>query len=146
MARAVGVQVFTSFPGLEAIERTAKKRAITLKAVKAGAKLVQRGAKGSVSRRSGALKQSLGIKSQKGTRGKTLALAIIGARAKVVKVFKGKTIKPAKYAHLVEKGTKHSRARPFLRPALDSQRAAISRVMLETLAVEIQKALAGAKK
>lgn len=146
MARAVGVQVFTSFPGLDAIERTAKKRAITLKAVKAGAKLVQHAAKSSVARRSGALKQSLGIKSQKGTRGKTLALAVIGARAKVVKQYKGKTIKPAKYSHLVEKGTKFARARPFLRPALDSQRAAISRVMLDTLAAEIAKALAKGKK
>jgi HK97 gp10 family phage protein len=170
MAGAVGVQVFTNLPGLEAIERTAKKRAITLKAVKAGAKLVQVGAKARVPKRkgSGALKQSLGIKSQKGTRGKTLALAVIGARSKVVKVFKGKTIKPAKYSHLVEKGTRaHSltrkkrltdkvkvrgtvakdrgqhpgaRPKPFLKPSLDTQRQAIGAVMLRVLGEEISKA------
>jgi HK97 gp10 family phage protein len=173
MAKALGVQVFTSFPGLEAIERTAKKRAITQKAVKAGAKLVQRSAKSRAPRRkrSGALKQSLGIKAQKGSRGKTLAFAIIGARAKVVKMFKGKRTVPAYYAHLVEKGTKpHSllsrkrsagkklldfvtrkrrrhpgaKAQPFLRPALDSQRSAVSREMLDTLADEIARVLAKA--
>jgi len=32
-------------------------------------------------------------------------------------------IKPAKYAHLLEFGTKHARARPFMRPALQQSRA-----------------------
>ncbi|HEY1191937.1 MAG TPA: HK97-gp10 family putative phage morphogenesis protein [Gemmata sp.] len=142
MPRAIGVQVFTSFPGLEAIQRTAKKRAVTLKAVKAGAKLVQQRAKPNAPKRSGALRQSIGIKSQKGSRGKTLALAVIGARSKVTKQVRGKTVRPAKYAHLVEKGTKRSAAKPFLKPALDSQRTQISRAMLGALAAEIAKVMA----
>lgn len=142
MPKAIGVQVFTSFPGLDAIERTAKKRAVTLKAVKAGAKLVQQRAKANAARRSGALRQSIGTKAVKGSRGKTLALAIVGARAKVVRQYKGRAVKPSKYAHLVERGTVRSAARPFLKPALDSQKTQISRAMLDTLAAEIAKALA----
>lgn len=100
--------------GLDAIESLAKQRAITLKAIKAGAKLVQAGAKARAPKRkgSGALKQSLGVKAVKGKRGKTLALAVIGARKKVSKMVKPprgtKLIKavPAFYAHLVEDGTK----------------------------------------
>lgn len=141
MGRAVGVQVFTSFPGLDAIERTARKRAVTLKAVKAGAKLVQQRAKPSAPKRTGALRQSIGIKSQKGSRGKTLALAVIGARSKVAKTLRGKTVRPAKYAHLVERGTRRSRANPFLKPALDSQKVQISRAILDALAAEIQRVL-----
>lgn len=147
MARSVGVQVFTEFPGLEQIERTAKKRAVTLKAVKAGAKLVQSGAKSRVPKRkkSGALKQSLGIKSQKGTRGKTLAFAVVGARSKVVKLYKGKTIKPSKYSHLVERGTRTAKPKPFLKPSLDTQKQAISAAMLRVLSAEILKVTSAKK-
>ncbi|AMV23419.1 hypothetical protein VT84_03350 [Gemmata sp. SH-PL17] len=170
MARPIRAQVFTSFPGLQAIERTAKKRQITMKAVKAGAKPVQQSAKVRAPRRkkSGALKQSLGVKAKKGTRGQTLAFAVIGARRKVEKVYKGKKTIPAYYAHLVEKGTKpHSlrsrkrslfqkvrdyltkkrrwhpgaKAQPFLGPALDSQRNEVSKIMLETLGAEIRRVL-----
>lgn len=137
--------MFTSFPGLEAIERTARKRAIVLKAVKAGAKIVQRRAKPATPKRSGALRQSIGIKTQKGSRGKTLAFAVIGARAKVSKVYRGKTVRPAKYAHLVERGTKRTAARPFLKPALDSQKSQISRAILDTLAAEIARVLSKQK-
>ena len=168
MARALGVRVITDLPGLDAIEKTAKKRGVTLKAVKAGAKLVQTGAKSRVVRRSGALKQALGIKPKKGTRGKTLAYAVVGARTKVVKVYKGKKTVPAYYAHLVEKGTKpHSllrkaalgklaraaairagfgrrhpgaKSQPFLKPALDTQQEAIGAAILRVLQAEILKA------
>lgn len=144
MARAkpIGVQVFSNFPGLDAIAKLAKQRAITLKAVKAGAKIVQRAAKANAPRRSGALKQSIGIKAAKGTRGKTLAFVVIGARAKVEKVFRGRKVKPSKYSHLVEKGHKGVAARPFLKPALDSSRGAAERAMLDAMAEEISKALA----
>lgn len=91
--------------------KPAKARQITLKAVRAGAKLVQATAKQNAPRKSGVLKQSMGIKAIKGNRGKTLAMAIIGARKSVSKMVKrGRGNKlfravPAFYAHLVEKGT-----------------------------------------
>lgn len=153
MPKAIAVHVFTEWGGLDAIERTAKRRAIAMKSVKAGAKLVQQAAKVRAPKRkkSGALRQSLGIKSEKGKRGKTLAFAVVGARSKVVKTYKGKTIKPAKYAHLVEKGTqahdvagkRHpgAKAKPFLKPALDSEKLAAGRVMVQVLGAEVMKAL-----
>lgn len=99
--------------GLARLASPAKQRAITLKAVKAGAKVIPGAAKSLAPRRSGALKQSLGIKAVRGTKGKTSALAVIGARKKVVKEIqrskksasKTKAV-PAFYAHLVEKGTR----------------------------------------
>lgn len=99
----------------------AKQRGVTMKGVKAGAKIVQKAAKKAAPRRkkvrgfaldtgSGALRQSLGFKAAKGRRGKTLAYAVIGARKKVRKTVRvgGRTIiaVPAFYAHLVEKGTR----------------------------------------
>lgn len=178
MAKAIAVEVFTSLPGLDAIEKTARKRAVTLKAVKVGAKIVQQAAKTKAPKRkrSGALRQSIGIKAVKGTKGKTLALAVVGARSKVEKTFKGRKIKPSKYAHLVEKGTKpHSllkrskskigkvaravavaagagkrhpgaKPKPFLRPALDQNKDAAGRAMLDALGAEIKRVIAGAPK
>lgn len=139
MGKTIGVQTFTNFPGLDAIEKTAKRRALTLKAVKAGAKLIQSAAKSNAPRRSGALKQSIGIKAGKGTRGKTLAFAVIGSRAKVEKSWRGKKVKPSKYARLVEQGTRTAAAKPFLGPALDTNRSAAGAVMLQVLAVEIRR-------
>lgn len=61
--------------------------------------------------------------------GRRATVAIVGASTRYQRT-KGKfsrgaragqprRIIPAKYAHLVEKGTRHAGARPFLRPALD---------------------------
>jgi HK97 gp10 family phage protein len=163
------VQVFTNFAGLDAIVKTAKKRTITQKAVKAGAKPVAAAAKAGARRESGALKQSIGIKAGKGKKGLTLAFAVIGARTKTEKVFKGRKRKPSHYAHLVEKGTKpHSlgkrarkgalhaakvklgigrkhpgaKAHPFLKPALDRNREAAGKIIMEVMGTEIAKELA----
>ena len=100
--------------GLAALSSLAKQRAATLKAVRAGAKIVQQAAKARAPRRKGkgggGLRQSIGIKAVKGSRGKSLALAVIGARKKVVRMIpRGKKMvksAPAFYAHLVESGTR----------------------------------------
>lgn len=127
---AVASQTLLDLSGIDAVVSAAKTRAMALKAVKAGAKLIQAAAKARAPRRprSGALKQSIGIKPQKGTRGKTAAYAVVGARKGVVKQVPvarrpGRrkkvggtrvpggarhTIKavPFYYSHLVEKGTR----------------------------------------
>lgn len=158
---ALAAEVFTEWAGLERVERTAKKRQITKKAVKAGAKLVQQAAKARAPRRkgSGALRRSLGIKAEKGRGGKTLAYAVVGARRKVATRYKGRATVPANYAHLVERGTRPhaipvgaggaarrhpgAKPKPFLRPALQGQRAAAYAIMLKTMAAEVAKVLAG---
>ena len=46
---------------------------------------------------------------------------------------------PVKYAHLVELGTKHSPAQPFLRSALDEQRAAALAILATKIRAGIEK-------
>jgi HK97 gp10 family phage protein len=98
--------------GLKKLDKATQQRRVTLAAVKDGAKVVQKSAKGSAPRSSGALKQSLGIKGQKGRKGKTIAFAVVGPRTKVRKLVKRRGSRrpvlavPAYYAHLVEQGTR----------------------------------------
>jgi HK97 gp10 family phage protein len=175
---SIRVVVEADTSGIAALSSAAKQRAVTLKAVKAGARIVQSSAKANAPRRKGkgggGLKVSLGVKAVKGSRGKTLALAVIGPRKKVVRqIPRGrKTVKsvPAFYAHLVEKGTaphdtargakrkkaagpgKHpgTKAQPFLAPAYESNKAAVGAAVEKELAAgierEIQKAAAKLKK
>lgn len=101
--------------GFEILKTASRQRAATMKAVKAAAKIVQPAAKSRAPRRKakggGGLRQSIGIKAEKGRRGKSLAVAVIGARKKVMKMVRPprgrKLVKsvPAYYAHLVERGT-----------------------------------------
>ena len=75
----------------------------------------------------GNMGKSIGIKVKTY---KSSVVAVVGPRTKYQKangVFKKgkkkgepKIIRPSKIAHLVEKGTKRSKARPFLKPAYDS--------------------------
>ena len=143
---------------LKALAKDSQKRAVTLKGVRAAAKVVQSAVKARAPKRdrSGALKQSIGQKSAKGKKGKTLAYAVIGARKKVAKMVpvgrSGRKVKavPSKYAHLVEKGTKPhgnhpgSAPKPFLRPGFESVKKQAGEAALRVMADEIQKSLAKA--
>lgn len=100
--------------GLDGLKKASQQRAVTLKGIKAAAKLVQQAAKAGAPKRkgSGTLRRSIGTLAKKGSKGKTLAFAVIGPRQKVrkegVKTPYGGTVTavPAYYAHLVEKGTR----------------------------------------
>lgn len=167
----VRVKIEADVSGIAALASAAKERAVTLKAVKAGAKIVAAAAKANAPRRKGkgggGLKQSIGVKAVKGTRGKTLALAVIGPRKKVVRdIPRGKkTVRsvPAFYAHLVEKGTApHSttkgakrkkagpgrhpgtKPKPFLAPAFETNKAAVAAAVEKELAAGVEKELAKA--
>jgi len=73
----------------------------------------------------GALKKGLAVSvSVKAVEGK----ADIGVR-------RGKAGQPARRAHLVEFGTRHSRAQPFLRPALETK----AKVATERFGVSIKR-------
>ena len=108
--------------------------------LRAGAKPITKAAKGrapvGTGRHSGLLKKSIGARVKK-VRGITSAR--IGPRTKmavslgtkIARKTKGNRVAgqpyeamkdPNKYAHLVEFGTSHSAAKPFIRPALDSSR------------------------
>jgi HK97 gp10 family phage protein len=104
---------------------------ILRKAVNEAARTVRTAVKGNAQAvgRYGYLAKSIGIKVKIY---KDIAVAVVGPRTKYQKnkgVYKKgkkkgqpKLIKPSKYAHFLEKGTKRSRAKPFLKPALDSSK------------------------
>lgn len=138
MAKAVKVKL----DGLTALLRELKhvdakvaKKAVR-KATLAGAKIINKGAKRRARRRTGALARSIGQKV-KVYRPSGTAVAIVGPRkgSKVVVNVNGKPIPidPVKYAHLVEYGTQHSRAFPFLRETLVQEKQAIETAIAEVI-------------
>lgn len=52
---------------------------------------------------------------------------------------------PRRYAHLVELGTRHSPAYPFMRPAMDTNKDAILKAVTEKTRTELAKELAKVK-
>ena len=96
--------------------------------LRSGGKIIENAAKSKVPVRDGLLKRSIGtnVKTHKGQ-----TTARVGPRTG----FKGKSLgmktnkngvrserfsDPNRYSHLVEFGTSHSAAKPFIRPAIDS--------------------------
>jgi len=152
-----GVAVDTS--GIREVAKLSQQRTATLKAVKAGGKLVVAAAKARAPRRAGrgggGLRQALGMKSVKGTRGKTLAYVVVGPRKKVEKQVpvgkSGRTRKhvPAYIAHIVEGGAKShglnggrhpgAAAKPFLGPAFDATKTSAMEESQRVLVGETQK-------
>lgn len=150
-----GVRVDTA--GLRELKNGTQQRNATLKAVKAGGKVVQADAKARAPRRAGrgggGLKQSMGVKGVKGTKGKTLAYAVIGPRKKVVRQVptgkSGRTRKhvPAFVAHIVEGGAKPhrlnggmhpgARKQPFIRPGYEATKGRAADATEKVLATEV---------
>lgn len=110
--------------------------------LRAGAKPIEKAAKAKAPSRTGLLKKSIGNRVKKGKDGITTAR--IGPRTG----FKGKSLgkrknkqgvmterfaDPNKYSHLVEFGTSHSPAKPFIRPAIDSASGEVVEAMAQGL-------------
>jgi len=77
--------------------------------------------------RSGALRRAIAKKAG-GRRGRSKAWGKVYVKSKRQE-WNGKTINPAKYAHLVEFGTTHSRANPFLRRAMSTRKAQVNSIL-----------------
>ena len=88
-------------------------------AIRKGLRVILKTAKKKVPEKTGTLKKSFGV----GFKKKTM-IGRVGVRQKSAVVINGKNVDPAKYAHLVEFGTKTAPAHPFLRPALEESREA----------------------
>ena len=150
----VGTRAVVDTSGIRDLVTAAQFRSITLKAVRAGVKVLLPVAKAGAPRRpgSGALKQSQGTKAVKGRKGRTGSYAVQGAKAKTQKIVKGKIVKPGKYDHLVQGGTKphmvgkkkHPGARPnpYRKRAYETVKGTIGDVMTGVMAVEVQKEIA----
>ena len=107
-------------------------RGVLRSALRASARPVVKDAKARVPVRTGALKKAIGVAVTVKT---TEATASVGIR-------RGKRGGPATYAHLPELGTKHSPAKPFLRPALDSKKNAVVNTLAGALKKQIDKVTA----
>jgi HK97 gp10 family phage protein len=113
---------------LEGLKQTLVSK-ILRKATSQAAKTVKDAVKGNaqIVKRYGFLSKAIGVKVKVY---KDTAVAVVGPRSKWTKT-KGvytrgkkkgepKVFRPSYYAHLVEKGSKRSKARPFLTPALEN--------------------------
>ena len=105
-------------------------------AIRKGLRVILKTAKKKVPEKTGTLKKSLGV----GFKKKTM-IGRVGVKQKSAVVINGKNVDPAKYAHLVEFGTKTAPAHPFLRPALVAKRDKA----LAVIAVEAKKKFAEIK-
>lgn len=155
----IGMRVAVDISGITGLVSEAKQRNITLKAVRAGIKILQPIAKANAPRRkgSGALRQSQGTKAAKGKRGQTVAYAVQGAKTKFQKMVKlpgyrqPVKVVPAFYDHLVQGGTKPhklrggqhpgAKANPYRRRAYESVKSQIGAKMNEVMGIEVQKAI-----
>lgn len=93
------------------------------RALRAAAKPIIKDAKRRVPKRTGELRRSICGVVQKRADQNGQRVVLIGFRPPT-----------SRRAHLVEFGTSHSAAKPFMRPALDSQHAEALKVLQETLA------------
>lgn len=114
-----------------------------------GGRVIQREAKSRVARKSGLLRKSINVKGMVFKSG--TAHAIIGikrsvrGKPKTVIGRNGKSRKvtptPANYAHLVEYGTAHSAAAPFMRPAVDATKNTVFAGMVKGLDKALSRAV-----
>lgn len=75
---------------------------------------------------------------------KKLAGGLIESKTKysLKRIEKGKgddVVSPRRYAHLVELGTKRTRAKPFLRPAAEGKKAEVVRAASDSIAKSVKK-------
>jgi len=135
-------------------------RAAETVALRNGGKIILKSAKAHAksSEDTGLLIKSLGVTVRKGKSGKERGIytARIGPRTgfgKTIGVRKsgkdaGKPIRqdPVKYAHLVERGTSQSGAKPFIRPAVDAAGSDVVSAMAAGYEKGLTRAIAKAKR
>lgn len=112
---------------------------IVKKAVRKGAKWIAQAAKRKAPVVTGLLKKSIGFKVGRARRSKATVIGIIGPRRGFKKIVDGKSRDPVRYAHLVEKGTSKTGAKPFLRPALEQEKGGAIQEIADEMRKEIER-------
>jgi HK97 gp10 family phage protein len=138
--------------GLKELQRALTKlpvelqRASETNALREGMKPVLKTARATAPSDTGLLKKAMGLTVRKGKNGIT---ARVGARTGFKKQVtrKGKSVMadPSKYSHLVEYGTSHSAAKPFIRPAVENNTSEITAGLAKGYEKGMEKALAKVK-
>lgn len=90
--------------------------------------------------RTGSLKKSIRIKV-KNYRAKDVWVAIVGASSKYKRNVKKKQIRPVFYAKLVETGTRHSPAQPYLKPALQATKQQYIETLRQSIEDQVKQIL-----
>lgn len=145
------IQVDRDFRSLSK-EITEKTRTRIMRvAVSKGASIVKKEVVELAPRRYGYLKRSIKIHFAVYGPHRDIQVAIIGPKRKAVwqkgvikrgpKKGQPRRHRPAFIAHIIEYGSKHARAKPFLRPALDATRAAYEAAVSQRLKEELDKIL-----
>ncbi|MEA3541942.1 MAG: HK97-gp10 family putative phage morphogenesis protein [Pseudomonadota bacterium] len=114
----------------DAVSPAARERSLM-----AGAVIVQAEAKRLVPVMTGTLRDSIIISFDGG-----LNFASVSQRRYFSTVYIGPSKREGFYGHMVELGTSHSAAHPFMRPALDNSREEVRRAMGHSLWADIKKA------
>ncbi len=145
---------------LDLFKRSMRNRILRQAAVKA-ARILARNAKqnapievgdDNLSRaRAGLLKKSIGFKVTTGKDGTIVAMAgprrgfrkNIGVRVRGKNVGKEVVYDPARTSHLVEFGSVHAAAKPFLRPAMEDSKAEIVEAVASTIQAALERLNSG---
>jgi hypothetical protein len=140
-------EVVIDLTPLEGLRKTLVSR-ILRKAVTEAGRVVRTAVKGNADtfRRTGGMAKAIGIKVKTYSERKT-AVAIVGPRSKWQRELgvrtrgkhRGETIvyRPSKIAHIIERGGRRTRAKPFLKAALDSTQGQY----LDTLSNALRRAI-----
>jgi HK97 gp10 family phage protein len=115
--------------------------------LRAGAKVIVTAAKSRAPRRTGLLIKALGSNVKRIGRQVT---ARVGARKgwsreETLPNGRRRTIKPVNYTRLVEFGTSHSAAKPFIRPAVEETKGQVVVAMAKGLELYLERAAARAR-
>lgn len=117
-------------------------------AVQAAARPIAKSAKSKAPRQSNLLRKAIGVKvTTFKSDAATIAVGKIGARRDVQGEYKGVKHVPARYIHLVEKDTRHTKGTHFLENAYQEQRGAAESAAAAkfTEVIEKEAARLGAK-
>lgn len=119
---------------LSRVEKKIRKKAVR-KAAGAAGTIILKSAKAKVRKATGLLRRSLGKKVK--VYGNGVSVAVVGPRVgfrqEVVRGGRKVLSNPVKYAHLVELGTSHSAAYPFLSAALTATREQVRDAMVNAI-------------
>lgn len=107
------------------------------KALQASQKPLVQAARARVPVRTRTLRKSLGAKVKIYREGH--GVAVTGPRVSIVGEYRGRKVRPAKYAHLVEHGTVRAAAHPFLEPASQSSQGAMLTAMTRVIQGELAR-------
>lgn len=120
---------------LERIKQSVANRA-SRKALTKASQIVRDSARAKAPKDTGALRKSIGYKVKTSRRNKNRTYGVVGPRSK----YRGKNgNRPARYAHIVEGGSRFRAAKPFLRPAFLSSQQRIQSIVRSVLKDELNK-------